>query len=320
MDLDHARQAQSRFTLPPPPLWANAVAALSRRLLFGRSRFIEWLCRGVETRFVARMPPELGGCQFECSLEDRLAREIFFSGCFFPQEIAVLRHVLKPGMSFVDIGAHWGLFTLVGAHLVGSLGKVAAVEPDPRMFAKLDANVRRNGFSQVHALELAIAEREREELLAAGDLAPGSWQVSRLGRPYAPHRASFKVRCKPLDDLLDETGFDRVDLLKVDVEGAEDLVLEGMATGLSRRRYRCILLELHPAELADRSRSGGALADILMRNGYRGYTFDETDEGMRKSYYHPWLAISAFIQPLNLEIADSLRHTVWVAMEEPGWR
>src|SRR5436309_1549794 len=97
--------ANAHGDLKPAPLWANMVARVTRSLPAGKSRFIEWLCRGSNQRFVGRMVEELGGYQFDCSLRDTVAREVSFGGCSAAQEISFARAVLRPGMNFVDVGA-----------------------------------------------------------------------------------------------------------------------------------------------------------------------------------------------------------------------
>lgn len=299
--------------LRPAPVWANIVAGITRRLPRGKSRFIEWLCRGSEARFLARMPAEIGGYQFDCCLRDTVARDVFFAGCFAAQEIAFLRGVLKPGMTFVDVGANWGLFTLVAAYLVGTSGIVAAMEPDPRMFGRLKANVEGNNLRQVRVFEVAIADRDSNLVLAAHDHAGNNWGISRVIEGDTTDQMTFNVPSRQLDPLLDKAGFQTVDLLKIDVEGAEDMVLTGMDAGLSGHRYRCILLELHPAELAERGRMVCEITDILITKGYQGYAFDNSRVGARRAYYHPWLPFSEFVRPLQQGLVDREPHTLWLS-------
>src|SRR5579884_4165406 len=112
--------------LKPAPAWANVVAAITRRMPIGKHRFIEGFFGTSNKRFVANMAKELGGYSFDCSLRDRVARSVFFVGAHAIQEIAFVRDVLRPGMTFVDVGANWGLFTLTAASLVGTEGRVVA--------------------------------------------------------------------------------------------------------------------------------------------------------------------------------------------------
>src|SRR5882757_7062010 len=118
----------------PAPLWANVLAGVLRRMPAGKYRAIHRLCNGREREFIARMPRELGGFRFHCSFLDEIARSVFFAGCYEAQESAFVRGWLRPGMTFVDTGANWGLFTLLAASLVGPSGRVIALEPDPRVF------------------------------------------------------------------------------------------------------------------------------------------------------------------------------------------
>ena len=299
--------------LRPAPAWANLAANLTRRLPRAKSRLIAWMCEGSNRRFLARMAPELGGYEFDCSLRDMISRQVFFAGCFAAQEIAFLRGMLTSGMSFVDVGANWGLFTLVASHLVGNVGRVIALEPDPRLARKLRFNLEHNQLNQVEVLEVAASDRDGECILAGNDPEAESWAASRLVESSSSDEPSFRVRSSRLDDLMDEAALDRVHLVKIDVEGAEDLVLAGMETGLARHRYERILLELHPRLLAERSRSMGDVTSLLAGKGYTGYALDCSPNASRKAYYYPWRHFSEFIVPLERAMDDAYPHTVWIS-------
>ena len=303
--------------LRPAPIWANITATFTRRMPRGKSRFIEWLFRGSNTRFVGKMDKELGGYEFDCCPRDMVARDVFFAGCFAAQEIAFVRAVLRPGMKFADVGANWGLFTLVAAHLVGESGQVVALEPDPRILPKLKSNVERNGLKQVQVFDVAAAHRDSNLILAAHDHEGENWGISRLVENSSTGQTTFTVRSRRLDSLLDEARLETVDLVKVDVEGAEDLVLAGMEAGLNSNRYRRILLELHPLQLAERGRTARDVANALTAKGYKGCALDCSQAGVRRAYYHPWLHFSEFIRPLEQGMLNPQPHTVWLSPCEP---
>jgi FkbM family methyltransferase len=303
--------------LKPAPIWANIAASITRRLPRGKYRLIEWLCRGSNREFLGRMDPKLGGYTFECCLRDMLAREVFFAGCFAAHEIAFARSILRLGMSFVDLGANWGLFSLVASHLVGSAGHVVAVEADPRIFAKLKSNVERNHLNQVQVFEVAAADCDSHLILAAHDHGGSNWGTSRLVEASSKASQVFTVRSRRLDSLLDEAGLQGIDLLKVDVEGAEDMVLTGMEVGLRTKRYFRILLELHPRELAARGRNIRDVIGVLTTAGYKGYALDYSQAGVRKAYYRPWRHFSKFVEPLDQGLKDPSPHTVWLAPDQP---
>lgn len=303
--------------LKPAPLWANLAATVTRRMPRAKYRLIERLCRGSNERFEARMAKQLGGYTFDCSLRDQVARDVFFAGCFAHQEIAFARSVLRTGMTFVDVGANWGLFTLVAASLVTNSGRVISIEPDPRIFSKLKANVQRNSLGQVRLFDLAIADCDSQLVLAAHDEAGENWGISRLVDRDSAAPVTFQVPSRRLDPLLDEAGIQTVDLLKIDVEGAETLALAGMQQGLRDARYRRILLELHPQQLAERGLTNRDVINLLLQNGYKGYALDNSEQAGRKAYYHPWLHFSEFLLPLEEGLKNRQPHTVWLCPQEP---
>jgi tRNA G37 N-methylase Trm5 len=127
-----------------------------------------------------RLPEELGGGFFRCDLRDSIAREVCFTGRYEPQETALVRALLGPGMSFVDVGANWGYFTLLAAHQVGRSGRVISLEPDPRLFPVLADNIAVNHLSQVTALQVAAGSESGSLTLAGFDEAGDNFGLSRV--------------------------------------------------------------------------------------------------------------------------------------------
>jgi FkbM family methyltransferase len=312
--------------LKPAPIWANVVATVTRRMPIGKSRLIQLLFHGSNERFVGKMAEELGGYKFDCSLRDWIAREVFFAGCYEAQESSFVRNSLRSGMNFVDVGANWGFFTLMAAHLVGASGKVVALEPDPRIFLKLKSNVERNKLEQVRVFDVAAADRDAELILAAHDESAENWGISRLVEGGSTMQETFTVRSRRLDSLLDDAGLGRVDLLKIDVEGAEDMVLTGMEAGLKSYRYRRILLELHPNQLAERCQTVREVAEVLTASRYKGFALDYSRAATRKAYYHHMIDFREFIRPLDQMMVEGLTglrsikmpdtHTIWLSPDQ----
>src|SRR5262245_6312972 len=139
------------------PLWVSLSASAIRALPFGRYRATNFLGRLGRKPFVARLPADLGAASFYCDLRDTISREACFTGRYEPQETVLATRILRPGMVAFDIGANWGYFTLVCAHLVGPGGRVVALEPHPRLASILRHNVRSNDLQQVRVLELGAA-------------------------------------------------------------------------------------------------------------------------------------------------------------------
>ncbi len=296
----------------PAPLWLNLAANVIRRMPVGRYSLISRLRRGPQKPFLVKTPKKLGNYKFEFSFRDQIGRQAFFAGCYEPQESACLRDILRPGMIFVDVGANWGFFTLMAARLVGSSGRVVAIEADPRVSARLKQNVAHNDFRQVQVFDMAVADRNGLLILAGHDEAAGNPGVSRLVENSSTEPLTFSVRSCRLDLLLDEIGLAHVDLLKIDVEGAEDLVLAGMEEGLKYHRYGGIILEIHRDQLAERGRTVRGVIEVLSGAGYHGYILDYF-RAERKAHYQPWLHFSEFILPLNQPVQSnpSHLHTIW---------
>jgi FkbM family methyltransferase len=216
-------------------------------------------------------------------------------------------------MTFVDVGANWGYFTLLAAHLVGARGRVLSLEPDPRLFATLQENLALNAYDWALALPVAAASAPGTLTLSGYDEAGENWGLSRLAED-GPGGQTFQVAAEPLDALLDRQGIDRVDLLKMDIEGAEELALRGMEKGLACHRYERLLLEVHPTILAERGRSVADVCAPLTEAGYRGWRVDHSPAATRRAAYARELQPRDFLGPIDLTTAlDAWPHLLWLA-------
>ncbi|MFN7922000.1 MAG: FkbM family methyltransferase [Bryobacteraceae bacterium] len=299
--------------LDTAPAWVPPAASIIKRLPAGRYRAIEAICKNAPAPFWRKMPASRGAFEFVCDLRDSISREACFTGRYEPQETAILEAILAPGMTFVDIGANWGYFTLLACQLTGPEGRVISFEPDPRLFARLAANLARNGLRQATALPVAAAAEEGTLTLSGFEEQGDNYGLSRIVEGAAAGANSFRVRARPVDSALDDAGVGSVDLVKMDIEGAEDMALEGMAGGLERQRYRRILLELHPALLAERGRTAREVLDRLQRSGYYAYRIDHSPEAARQSAYARAIRAKEFLRPLGAqESLDSWPHVLLV--------
>jgi FkbM family methyltransferase len=302
------------------PLRIRLLAALVRRLPVGRYRVMRRVARPAPPPFVARLPKSAGGHAFHCDLRDGIAREVCFTGAYEPLETALVRALLPAGGTFVDVGANWGYFTLLAAHLAGAAGRVVALEPDPRLHASLAANVGRNALAHVTPLAVAAAARHGTMALAGFDEAGENWGLSSLAGAGGAG-PTFQVPARPLDDVLDGLGVGPVDLVKVDVEGAEPLVLAGMERGIARGRYRAVLLELHPSLVSGYVEFEGRLRDRMAAAGYRGWWIDHTPAAARRAAYARRLDPRPFLQPVGVSAddrpTDAWPHQLWLLSPSP---
>ncbi len=173
---------------------------------------------------------------------------------------------IRPGAVVVDAGGHIGTFTLLAARLVGPTGRVVVCEPSPESAALLRSNVARNGLKQVTLHECALAEAAgRAQLFVAQNDADNP--VADTLAPSAG-RAPVEVALRTLDEIFAEDGLDRIDLLKIDVEGAELRVLAGGTKALAATRR--VIMEVHPGRLDPQ-----AVLERLQSLGFRPKTLSD---------------------------------------------
>jgi FkbM family methyltransferase len=199
---------------------------------------------------------------------------ILLHGDYEPETCALIEAVLKPGMTFVDLGANIGIFTLLGARAVGPRGRVVAFEPAPKVMVYLERNVHNNGFAeQVTLVPSAVADRTGLVRFAFSNEYSVAAHIAVSEEP-----AALEVHATSLDEYFRDAGWPAIHLIKMDVEGAEPSVLRGMPE-LVRRNPRVSLVfevlastfEGHPDQLAAFFESLAALGfnafAVLHRDG-----------------------------------------------------
>ena len=144
---------------------------------------------------------------------------------WFESEIELCRQILKPGMNAIDVGANVGVYTFLFARCVGKAGKVYAIEPTPGCLQCLRATVAQNQLDpSVQVVEAAVGEEPREVYL----VCEGASVFNRIVTdPMSVVEETKPVQQITLDELWISEGSPDIDLLKVDVEGAEVPVLKG---------------------------------------------------------------------------------------------
>lgn len=303
----------SQPALERAPSWVRLAASVIRRLPFARSRLAAKL-QNATRPFLGSYTVGNQTLHFICDLRDSISREVYFTGHYERLESTVLESILRPGMVFCDVGANWGYFTLAAAALVGNTGKLLSFEPDPRLFPMLSQNVELNHLVCAKPLQLAAGSGDGTALLQGFDELAGNWGVSKLVAADKASQGEFEVRVAALDDVLAQQQVEHVDLAKIDIEGAEIECLKGMRRGLAAGRYKRILLELHPALLADRGQSMDEAIAILREHGYEGCALDHSLAAVRRASYASRVRLEEYVQPLGGDASQAdWPHTLWIA-------
>lgn len=170
------------------------------------------------------------------------------TGTYEPDVTEVVLAALAPGATFVDVGANIGWFALQAARAVGPTGTVVAVEPNPANCQLIEASAAANGFGNVHVVA-AAAGRQAGWAALETDASNGRMVPLEAGR--AAVACSYAVPVRPLDAILEDLGVARVDVVKIDTEGAEPQVLDGAERTLAG--HPVVVSEFFPDALADTS-------------------------------------------------------------------
>jgi FkbM family methyltransferase len=203
-------------------------------------------------------------------------RGAFILGDDIEPEFAHLDKILRQGDVLIDVGANSGVYTLKGARIVGSDGVVLSLEPNPDLLTVLKRNIGRNRLSNVRLRGLAAAEECRELPFFEVDNKPNSFSlVSRHdGTP------SFSVLAVDLDSLVRWEGIHKVDVIKIDAEGAEDRVLAGVSAIIRKHR---------PVIIAEVTRSGLS----VLPDGYRAFQLSGSPNQVLLPEGHRLIAVAA---------------------------
>jgi FkbM family methyltransferase len=169
---------------------------------------------------------------------------IMETGIWEPTETHYTKQLVRKGDTYVDIGANVGYYTVLASHLVGEEGRVIAFEPDPVSFRILEKNVLLNGLTNVTLEQKAVSnEKGVLQLFIAGD-NKGDHRIYQTeeGRP------AIDIEAVKLDDYFaDDSG--SVDFVKIDTQGAEGIILEGMAGVIKDNDDIVMAIEYWPSGL-----------------------------------------------------------------------
>jgi len=190
--------------------------------------------------------------------EDQVSREIIEQGIWEAYETSIVIRRLKPGAVFVDVGANIGYYTLLASTLVGETGQVLAIEPEEKNFDLLRKNSEEHEGTNIRLFNVGLSNVEGDTTLYLSEHNLGDHRIfdeeSRTGQ---------NIQLVPGDQLL-MTEHRHIDFLKIDTQGAEAHVVEGLQeTIASNRDHLDIIIEFWPYGLLEAGRSARELLDLL---------------------------------------------------------
>jgi FkbM family methyltransferase len=211
-----------------------------RRFVHYVQRFL-WRCQcSVSPNKVASFKL-VDGSRFDYPLNSAIGWELF-TGTFEIAELSFVRSSVRPGDIFLDVGANGGIFTVIAAKQVGPHGHVYAFEPGSRELEILRRNITLNNLSNVTVVPCAVSDRSGQAQFAISrDGALNS--MAQTNRSDQQIQQWVTVHTLALDDFVNEFSIQRVDFIKIDIEGAERLALKGAKKTLASNKQVTVLFE-----------------------------------------------------------------------------
>ncbi len=226
----------------------------------GKARLIGWLrC----VFYPRRTTTVLAGLQMHLDPWEWLQLDIRQYRATEPLTTALFQRLLRDGHTYVDVGAHVGFHTLVARKLVGSSGRVLAIEPQPYNCERIVENWRANGFSNL-VLFPAAAGRDPNWITLPAPPITDRAKFSLVGGSSSESGLSLRIPVLRLDEVLRGQEVANVRLLKIDVEGFEFQVLEGL--GQMADKIGNIVLEILPGDTMSSGESLPVLGWLRQRH------------------------------------------------------
>ena len=217
--------------------------------------------------------PWHAGTTFMMHFDNDLSLVLYVDGSFEPNEFSFLDGLLKPGMRVIDAGANEGAYTVFLASKVGPTGRVIAIEPSSRERERLQANIANNKLANVAVVPSALADRAGQASLKIAEaIHAGQNTIKEFVHTAVRSAGTEIVSTVTLDQLVAAERLEEVDVIKLDIEGAEMLALAG-AKNMLRHAKPLLLLEGSPPSLAGETDS---VAEFLVRENYHLLCFNRT--------------------------------------------
>ena len=225
--------------------------------------------------------------KFELHIEDWIQQNIYFLGAYERAELNLLNRLLSEESVFVDIGANFGLYSLVASQKITNSGKVICFEPFPKNYAALKKNISLNSKSNIISENIALGDKKDELSLY---YQPNEKNLGIVSANFMENSKTIEVDVMSLDEYVNENGIDKIDFIKIDVEGFENQVIVGMKKTLELFSPM-ILIEIFDEGSINSNHHNDH--DYLTRIGYSKYYNDdfgnlssENTNQNRKNYFY----------------------------------
>ena len=163
-------------------------------------------------------------------------------GKYESEKFSAIENVVQKGMVFLDIGANKGDFSLFAGQMVGSTGKIIAFEPEPNNCRWIRKSIQVNHFDNIVLMEIALSNENGDKKLFLGKKS--GWHTLVKGQKDR-EEGEITIQTQKLDSIIDALNLTRIDVMKIDVEGAEYDLIKGGEKAIEKFRP-IIFMDLHP--------------------------------------------------------------------------
>lgn len=246
-----------------------------------------------------------GRARLRLHTDSTLGSLIFYQG-FEQNERTFLWRYLRPGDVFVDVGANIGLFTVIAAKRVGDGGRVYAFEPAALPRCRLEENTRLNQFNNVSIQSFALSDQAGWLEMSIPTDGHDAW--SSLAAPIAGTGIQMdRIEAVTWDAFAERICLAKPRMMKIDVEGWENRVLDGASATLSAPDAPLLQVEFTDAAAQSAGSSCAALYQHLMNLGYTVCRYDKArnqlvPDALRASYPYDNLYASKHLDADNLRL------------------
>lgn len=213
----------------------------------------------------------LAGVSLQIPTQDAFGMNVLLRGEWETRELHLFREQVRSG-TIVDVGAHVGLYGLIAAAAMSGRGRVVAFEPAPRNYDLLARNIEANGFRNISAVQKAVSNKVGTLDFYEHPIRSELHSLRPLRASQSPSRS---VEVTSLDEFFGE---EQVDLVKMDVEGAEGHVLEGMSGLIRRNPQMRLFTEFNPSFLSASGTDPEAFIQSLIGNGFSLHEISQSED------------------------------------------
>lgn len=225
-----------------------------------------------KSRLLSPLVPRTGkvnalvhGFKIKLDLSDHIQRMVYM-GCYERCETDVFKRYLKPGMTVVDVGANIGYFTLLASRIVGRNGRVIAIEPSQYVAEQLEGTIFENNIDNVVVVRSGLGRYSG--IIHLPNPSPGNHTPSMLDL----ETSGSIVTLRTMDEIFDTLHINKIDFIKIDVEGYEPEVFAGATKCLSLGRIHAILFELNRYWLSRANLTPQLVYDSIIKYGFEDRT------------------------------------------------